>query len=147
MTPVAGTLTYQEGEAFGHRDPEGDFAFVFGDGLGFTTWTRSPSSAALLDDGALRVIASVENTGSRHGRQPVLVFVAPAGSPEALRFAGSTMVKLAPGTSTVAEVVVPSRRLRRLFPSPEAGLVVSLGFSVRDREPARSVIFPAPPPL
>ncbi|HOF36960.1 MAG TPA: glycoside hydrolase family 3 C-terminal domain-containing protein [Dermatophilaceae bacterium] len=151
VTPVAGTLAYQEGEAFGYRDPEGDFAFVFGDGLGFTTWSRSPSSAALLGDGSLRVSASVENTGSRRGRQPVLVFVAPAGSPEALRFAGSTMVDLAPGTSTVAEVVVPSRRLRRLLPSPEAGLVVSLGFSVRDREPARieprPVIFPPPPPV
>ena len=92
VTPVDGQLHYAERERFGYRDPGGDFAFEFADGLGYTTWERSAVRAGFADDGSLWARARVTNTGSRPGRQQLMLFLGSRFEPS-LRFAGVALVE------------------------------------------------------
>ncbi|MFI1091048.1 glycoside hydrolase family 3 C-terminal domain-containing protein [Streptomyces sp. NPDC020917] len=83
VTPQDGQLVYEEGLFIGYRAwdrvPAAP-AYPFGHGLGYTTWTYDsltlePGSA---QDGTLaQAVVRLRNTGARHGREVVQLYLRP----------------------------------------------------------------------
>ncbi|MHC0434123.1 beta-glucosidase family protein [Streptomyces sp. O3] len=139
VTPSGGELPYKEGVFIGYRAWERAAAvpsYVFGHGLGYTDWAYeslevTPAAAVDRgrdqergrdrergrDQGRVRVRVRVRNTGDRHGREVVQIYLAPApGSPDedaaerpARWLAGFASVAAAPGESAEADVELPRR--------------------------------------
>ncbi|SHN46239.1 beta-glucosidase family protein [Cryptosporangium aurantiacum] len=108
--PVDGGLTYTESIHVGHRGwlrSGAQPAFWFGHGLGYTTWAYS---AAAVGGNAVEV--TVQNTGSRSGREVVQVY---ASRPEsavdrpARWLVGFAVVSAAAGSAATVRIPLPAR--------------------------------------
>ncbi|MCL2552299.1 MAG: glycoside hydrolase family 3 C-terminal domain-containing protein, partial [Actinomycetia bacterium] len=86
VTPQNGQLVYEEGLFIGYRAWDrvpAVPAYPFGHGLGYTTWayeslTLEPGS---LQDGTLaQAVVKLRNTGARHGREVVQLYLRPEAS-------------------------------------------------------------------
>ena len=121
-TPVDGTLEYGEGIHIGYRgwlSAGREPAFPFGHGLGYTTFRFdslvAPEEVVPSDQpfgGTVTVSVGVTNTGPRHGKQVVQVYLSRPDSTveRPVRWlAGFLPVWLDPGSSTVVDVPVDVR--------------------------------------
>ncbi|MFI5430482.1 glycoside hydrolase family 3 protein [Rhodococcus baikonurensis] len=110
VTPVDGKLTYSEDLFIGYRAwDRRDIApaFAFGHGLGYTTWDYE----SIERDGDT-VTVRIRNTGSRHGREVVQVYLAavdvdPSRPSRAL--AGFASVSSDAGETATATITLPRR--------------------------------------
>ena len=120
-----GHVRYGEGLYVGYRWYDArDMAvdFPFGHGLSYTQFTYADLEVQAHDAGhasALRVQASITNTGTRHGSEVVQVYVADesgltAAPPQELR--GFAKVELAPGETSRVCIDIPRERLRYRVP-------------------------------
>jgi len=116
VTPVDGDVQYREGPFIGYR---GHFAgrapapqFWFGHGLGYSTWDYS---SPVLEPGELAPVVSVTvtNTGARHSREVVQVYLRPPSADQPVRLVGWAHVMLGPGESARAVVQTDWRMWRR----------------------------------
>jgi beta-glucosidase len=134
--PVDGRLEYAEGLHVGYRAwlrAETAPAFPFGHGGGYTTWTyldAEPEPAG----GSPAVRVSLRNSGARHGREVVQLYLArPDSSLERplLWLGGFAAAEAGPGQTV--EVVVPvDRWALRHWDEPAGGWAVEPGrFEVR----------------
>ncbi|MFC7308593.1 glycoside hydrolase family 3 protein [Streptomyces monticola] len=110
VTPSDGELPYTEGLFIGYRAWEKSGAtpsYPFGHGLGYTDWEYES-----LEVTPTAATVRVRNTGTRHGREVVQLYVAPAadtaGRP-ARWLAGFTGVEAAPGESVEVRIELPPR--------------------------------------
>jgi beta-glucosidase len=124
-TPVNGRLEYSEGLHIGYRawlkaaeagGPEP--AFVFGSGLGYTSWDYESLSVAVTgavgSGAALAATVRVRNTGSRAGREVVQVYLSRPDSvvDRPVRWlAGFATVDAEPGESVEVPVQIRTRAL------------------------------------
>src|SRR5829696_4171720 len=115
VTPVDGTLTYDEGLFFGHRALGRGLAeplFPFGHGEGYTRWEYVSFAAPARAGEPARVV--VRNAGARRGREVVQVYASwPDSAIERplhwlVGFAG---VEAEPGEEVAVDVEVPLRGL------------------------------------
>lgn len=109
---------YGEGLFTGYRgyDRKGiEPMFSFGHGLSYTTFEYSGLETRRNDDGSLTVSFDITNTGDREGSETAQVYVTPAdaSSRPAKELKGFTKLRLAPGETRRAEVLVPATALRR----------------------------------
>jgi len=117
VTPVDGTVAYDEGIHVGYRawlragtEP----AWPFGHGLGYTSWRQSglEVSRTVAEGGAATVSVEVENTGTRAGKHVVQVYASRPDSVvdrPALWLVGFRPVELSAGESATVAVEVPAR--------------------------------------
>ncbi|MBF4614697.1 beta-glucosidase H [Curtobacterium sp. VKM Ac-1376] len=117
VTPVGGTVAYDEGIHLGYRawlragtEP----AYPFGHGLGYTTWSIEGVSATptVREGDAVIVTATVANTGDRAGKHVVQVYASRAESTvdRPVRWlVGFAPVRLSPGESAEVSIEVPAR--------------------------------------
>ncbi|GAA0937062.1 beta-glucosidase family protein [Actinocorallia libanotica] len=110
VTPVDGTMRYDEGVFIGYRAWQRSGAvpaYEFGSGLGYTTWTYEK---AVHEEGVLHV--TLRNTGPRPGREVVQTYLAPA-SPDETRpsrwLAAFAVAEAAPGESVTVTLPLPER--------------------------------------
>lgn len=124
VLPRDGVLTYDEGLFIGYRAYDRDARqplFPFGHGLGYTTWAYESATALSAVSGAsvgsgaasaVEVRVTLQNTGSRHGREVVQVY---ASRPESaverpLKWlAGFAVVDAGPGESVTVSVPIGER--------------------------------------
>ncbi|MGA2009393.1 MAG: glycoside hydrolase family 3 C-terminal domain-containing protein [Solirubrobacteraceae bacterium] len=115
--PVDGVLAYDEGIAVGYRAAgEGrlDVLYPFGHGLGFSSWIYeaidAPAQTAVSGDTIVEV--RLRNTGDRHSREIVQVYLSRPGSAVARParwLAAFAAVHAEPGATVTASVTVPRR--------------------------------------
>jgi len=111
VRPRDGVLSYDEGLFIGYRAYDRDRRrplFPFGHGLGYTTWTYASATAV----SASEVQVTLENTGSRRGREVVQVYASrPESAVErpAKWLAGFTVVDADPGESVTVSVALGER--------------------------------------
>ncbi|HEX4702688.1 MAG TPA: glycoside hydrolase family 3 C-terminal domain-containing protein [Pseudonocardiaceae bacterium] len=109
-TPTDGVLHYTEGLHIGYRAwlrANREPAFPFGHGIGYTTWEYLDIS--IVDN---EVTVKVRNTGSRHGKEVVQVYLSRSDSAierPARWLAGFAVVTADPGTETTATITLPAR--------------------------------------
>ncbi|MBT1545988.1 glycoside hydrolase family 3 protein [Curtobacterium aurantiacum] len=117
VTPVDGTVSYDEGVHVGYRAwlragtaP----AYPFGHGLGYTSWSIEGVSATptVREGDAVIVTATVANTGGRAGKHVVQVYASRGESTvdRPVRWlVGFAPVRLGAGESTEVSIEVPAR--------------------------------------
>ncbi|HTI19625.1 MAG TPA: glycoside hydrolase family 3 C-terminal domain-containing protein [Kutzneria sp.] len=107
--PVDGVLEYTEGLGVGYRGwASGSPLFWFGHGLGWTTWAYHDAEP----EGPDALVVTVENTGTRTGREIVQVYLRPDDDP--VRLAGWAVADdVAPGERRTVRVTLDPRVLRR----------------------------------
>ncbi|MEW2485494.1 glycoside hydrolase family 3 C-terminal domain-containing protein [Streptomyces sp. NPDC048411] len=115
VTPRDGVLRYDEEGFIGYRAwqrHDAEPAYPFGFGLGYTDWEHEHIEA--VDTRTVRV--RIRNTGHRHGRTVVQVYVSPAdrttagGPPRPDRWlAGFASVTADPGQTADVEIPLPER--------------------------------------
>ena len=107
--PVDGVVRYEEDIYIGYRSPDRDARYVFGHGLGYTTWEY-----VSLQAGEGQAVVRVRNTGKRPGREVVQVYASRPGSaidrPERW-LAGFATVDAAPGEEVTVTVPIARRAL------------------------------------
>ncbi|MEV6316198.1 glycoside hydrolase family 3 C-terminal domain-containing protein [Streptomyces sp. NPDC051776] len=115
VEPDDGELVYEEGVFIGYRAWEKTGrtpAYPFGHGLGYTTWDYDSLDLSTTDATAT---VRLRNTGTRHGREVVQIYLAPGsggpGLPErpARWLAGFATVEAAPGETVSADIPLPRR--------------------------------------
>ncbi|MET8654052.1 glycoside hydrolase family 3 protein [Nocardia aurea] len=110
VTPVEGVLPYSEGVFIGYRAwDRGDNApaYPFGHGTGYTTWEYDSISGD-----ANTVTVRLRNTGDRHGREIVQIYLTPGDDsvPRPRRWlAGFAPVEAAAGASVDISIPLPPR--------------------------------------
>lgn len=110
VTPVEGELDYSEGLFIGYRAwdrIQEAPAYVFGHGLGYTTWSYD-SLVAGPDAATVRIT----NTGDRPGREVVQIYLAPRthGPDRPDRWlAGFGSVEAGPGETVETRIALPRR--------------------------------------
>ncbi|MFH8343678.1 glycoside hydrolase family 3 C-terminal domain-containing protein [Streptomyces sp. NPDC018045] len=147
VTPVDGRVVYEEGVFIGYRawqrraregaGPEP--AYPFGHGLGYTDWSYESLEAT-----PARARVRVRNTGTRHGREVVQIYLAPrdrvaVGAPADRPdrwLAGFATVEAAPGETAEAEIALPRRAFEVWDESAGARRFVDGTYAI---EAARSV--------
>jgi beta-glucosidase len=120
--PADGKLSYAEGLHIGYRGwlrDDAEPALPFGSGLGYTTWRFD--SLFMLGDGADAVArVTLTNTGPRHGRQTVQLYLSRPDSalerPVRL-LAGFARVSADPGDTVTVDVRVPRRQFAHWSPA------------------------------
>ena len=116
VTPVAGTLPYDEGMFVGYRayDQDGHTPrFPFGHGLGYTQWSYQAIDVVTAGE-EVTVRVSVRNIGNRRGREVVQVYASrPDSSIERPTrwLAGFASVYADPGETVSVDVIVTARAL------------------------------------
>ncbi|KAA9160010.1 glycoside hydrolase family 3 protein [Amycolatopsis acidicola] len=110
-TPVDGKLPYAEGIAVGYRGWNEEPLFWFGHGLGYTKWQYGEAGLS-VGERVESARVEVTNTGERHGREVVQVYLRPEGEP--VRLIGWAGVELAPGESALVDVPC-DERVQRLW--------------------------------
>jgi beta-glucosidase len=111
VRPQDGVLSYDEGLFIGYRAYDRDGRrplFPFGHGLGYTTWTY----ASVAAPSASQVQVTLQNTGSRRGREVVQVYASrPDSAVERPRkwLAGFATVDADPGESVTVSVALGER--------------------------------------
>ncbi|WP_263731257.1 beta-glucosidase family protein [Cellulomonas sp. SG140] len=153
--PVDGVVEYREGVHVGHRSwdlLDRTPAAPFGHGLGWTTWEHE--SATLADqapDGSVELAVTVRNTGVRHGREVVQVYVEPPeGTPRGERpvrvLGGFAVVDAEPGVTTTVRVPVAVQAFRTWraggWTVPAGTYRLRIGRSSRDLRLALDVVQP-----
>ncbi|MFA1549525.1 glycoside hydrolase family 3 protein [Actinomadura chokoriensis] len=97
-----GSLDYAEGTAIGYRHyAPGQVAYPFGHGLGYTTWEYG----ALTVSGGVAEV-TVQNTGSRAGREVVQCYATADGT---VRLAGFAVAEAAPGEAVAVRIALDER--------------------------------------
>ncbi|GAA4713662.1 beta-glucosidase family protein [Phytohabitans rumicis] len=107
VTPLDGALPYDEGVFLGYRGKDSDPLFPFGHGLGYTTWAYEELS---IED--MCAVVELRNTGKRHGREVVQLYVGPSTEdPErpARWLAGFAVAEAAPGDPATVRIPLPQR--------------------------------------
>ncbi|MFJ3492980.1 glycoside hydrolase family 3 protein [Streptomyces sp. NPDC086091] len=125
VAPTDGELRYEEGVFIGYRAWEKAGrtpSYPFGHGLGYTRWTYGS-----VETEGTTVRVRVRNSGARHGREVVQVYLAPTETPAsgaavdaavhgpgavdrpARALAGFAVVEAAPGETAEAVVTLPRR--------------------------------------
>ncbi len=118
VTPVDGTVRYDEGIHIGYRAwlrSAATPAYPFGFGLGYTSWAFGEASVSAfgVDDAAV-VEVPVRNTGDRAGKHVVQVYASRSDSAvdRPVRWlVGFTVVRVEAGAEATAAVRVPRRAL------------------------------------
>lgn len=145
-TPIGGVVEYREGIHVGYRSwelLERTPAAAFGHGLGWTTWDYVRAAADWGVDGQPTVSVTVDNTGRRHGREVVQVYVepperTPRGERPVRWLGGFAVVEAASGQSTTTQVRLHPHALRTWEPSgggwttPAGTYRIRVGRSSRD---------------
>ncbi|MBO3746139.1 glycoside hydrolase family 3 protein [Streptosporangiaceae bacterium NEAU-GS5] len=114
VTPQGGTLAYEEGHFIGYRGWERSDAvpaFEFGSGLGYTSWEYE--TAMTRGD---RISVRVRNTGERHGREVVQVYIRPVADLPSLPrrwLAGFAVAEAGPGEIAEVDISLPRRAFER----------------------------------
>ncbi len=107
--PVDGVVRYAEDIYVGYRSPDRDARYVFGHGLGYTTWEYVSLEAG---DGAAAV--RVRNTGERPGREVVQIYASRPDSAvdrPARWLVGFATVDADPGEEVAVTVPIARRAL------------------------------------
>ncbi|WP_156722560.1 glycoside hydrolase family 3 protein [Streptomyces apocyni] len=108
VTPTDGELAYTEGLFIGYRAWEESGAtpsYPFGHGLGYTDWAYES-----LEVTPTAATVRVRNTGTRHGREVIQVYLAQDRVERPARWlAGFASVAAAPGESVDVRVELPRR--------------------------------------
>ncbi|MDI2124668.1 alpha/beta hydrolase fold domain-containing protein [Yinghuangia seranimata] len=120
-TPVDGGHDYGEGHIIGYRlwAAHGNTpAYPFGFGQGYTDWDYRTLRVDGDADRGLSVEVGLANTGPRHGREVVQVYLEPDtgelfGAPEPIRLIGFAAVEADAGAEVVARVTVDPATLAR----------------------------------
>ncbi len=119
-----GQLPYTEGPLIGYRawcrHTDAPPAYWFGHGLGYTTWLYETLHVTVCEPGTRRdgdpyapvaeVTVRVRNSGSRHGREVVQLYLGPEGPDR--RLAAFAVVEAAAGSSAQARLTVPLRAVQ-----------------------------------
>ncbi|MFJ3894367.1 beta-glucosidase H [Streptomyces sp. NPDC090083] len=146
VVPENGELPYTEGVFIGYRAWEKAGrtpSYPFGHGLGYTDWSYD----AIEADGT-SVTVRVTNSGARHGREVVQVYLAPVETdPErpARWLAGFAGVEAAPGDSVDVVLELPRRSFEMWDETANAWAVVKgsyeiqAGRSITDRRVATTI--------
>ncbi|MGR3872817.1 beta-glucosidase H [Streptomyces graminifolii] len=146
VTPENGELPYTEGVFIGYRawEKEGRTpSYPFGHGLGYTDWSYDAVEA----DGT-SVTVRITNSGARHGREVVQVYLAPVETdPErpARWLAGFAGVEAGPGESVDVVLELPRRSFEMWDETANAWAVVKgsyeiqAGRSITDRRVATTI--------
>jgi beta-glucosidase len=114
VVPENGELPYEEGVFIGYRAWEKHGrtpAYPFGHGLGYTDWTYESVEVSGTPD-ATTAKVRLRNTGDRHGREVVQLYLAPGetGPARPARWlAGFAGVEAGPGETVEANVELPRR--------------------------------------
>ncbi|MFG2191480.1 glycoside hydrolase family 3 protein [Streptomyces sp. NPDC048639] len=115
VEPEGGELLYEEGVFIGYRAWQKEDrtpAYPFGHGLGYTTWDYESLDLSTTDATAT---VRLRNTGTRHGREVVQIYLAPdsGGSSPPKRparwLAGFATVEAGPGETVSADIPLPRR--------------------------------------
>ncbi|MET8407290.1 glycoside hydrolase family 3 C-terminal domain-containing protein [Streptomyces sp. NPDC005195] len=120
VVPVDGELPYTEGAFIGYRawEREGRTpAYPFGHGLGYTDWAYESVEPCDGDgdgagDRAATVTVRVRNSGERHGREVVQLYLTPVEADserQVRRLAAFAGVEAGPGESVEAVLGIPRR--------------------------------------
>ncbi|WP_420311846.1 beta-glucosidase H [Streptomyces sp. YS-B37] len=146
VTPENGELPYTEGVFIGYRawEKEGRTpSYPFGHGLGYTDWSYDAVEA----DGT-SVTVRITNSGARHGREVVQVYLAPVETdPErpARWLAGFAGVEAGPGESVDVVLELPRRSFEMWDETANAWAFVKgsyeiqAGRSITDRRVATTI--------
>ncbi|MFJ3418889.1 beta-glucosidase H [Streptomyces sp. NPDC086082] len=146
VTPENGELPYTEGVFIGYRawEKEGRTpSYPFGHGLGYTDWSYDAVEA----DGT-SVTVRITNSGARHGREVVQVYLAPVETdPErpARWLAGFAGVETGPGESVDVVLELPRRSFEMWDETANAWAFVKgsyeiqAGRSITDRRVATTI--------
>ncbi|MET7568666.1 glycoside hydrolase family 3 C-terminal domain-containing protein [Streptomyces sp. NPDC005492] len=150
VVPENGELPYTEGVFIGYRAWEKAGrtpSYGFGHGLGYTEWTYEGIVVESTAEGT-SVTVRVTNSGARHGREVVQVYVAPADAdPErpARWLAGFAGVEAGPGDSVDVIVELPHRAFEIWDETTNGWAVVKgsyeihAGRSITDRRVATTI--------
>jgi beta-glucosidase len=110
VQPVDGVLRYDEGLYIGYRAYDRDDRqplFAFGHGMGYTSWSHESMTAS-----ADSVSVTVQNTGTRRGREVVQVYASRLESaierPQKW-LAGFAVADADPGESVTVTIPIPAR--------------------------------------
>ncbi|WP_329555075.1 beta-glucosidase H [Streptomyces sp. NBC_00696] len=146
VAPESGELPYTEGVFIGYRawEKEGRTpSYPFGHGLGYTDWSYDAVEA----DGT-SVTVRITNSGARHGREVVQVYLAPVETdPErpARWLAGFAGVEAGPGESVDVVLELPRRSFEMWDETANAWAFVKgsyeiqAGRSITDRRVATTI--------
>lgn len=146
VVPENGELPYTEGVFIGYRAWEKAGrtpSYPFGHGLGYTDWSYDSIEAH-----GTSVTVRVTNSGARHGREVVQVYLAPVETdPErpARWLAGFAGVEAAPGDSVDVVLELPRRSFEMWDETANAWAVVKgsyeiqAGRSITDRRVATTI--------
>jgi beta-glucosidase len=150
VVPEDGELPYTEGVFIGYRawEKEGRTpSYAFGHGLGYTDWTYDE-----IEADSSSVTVRVTNSGARHGREVVQVYLAPADVPAgtdperpARWLAGFAGVEAGPGESVEVIVDLPRRAFEIWDETANSWAVVKgsyeiqAGRSITDRRVATTI--------
>jgi beta-glucosidase len=143
-----GILDYSEGLLIGYRGYDANGVtprYPFGHGLGYTTWAyESVDGPATVSSGScLEVGVTVQNTGTRPGKEVVQAYLAgPGAEPDRGRpprvLAAFAVVRAAPGEKVRLTLTIPARAFTRYdelgggWAWPGGEYVVQVGRSSRD---------------
>ncbi|MER6204719.1 glycoside hydrolase family 3 C-terminal domain-containing protein [Streptomyces sp. NPDC001642] len=146
VTPENGELPYTEGVFIGYRawEKEGRTpSYPFGHGLGYTDWSYDA-----VDADGTSVTVRITNSGARHGREVVQVYLAPVETdPErpARWLAGFAGVEAGPGESVDVVLELPRRSFEMWDETANAWAFVKgsyeiqAGRSITDRRVATTI--------
>ncbi|MEU7552181.1 glycoside hydrolase family 3 C-terminal domain-containing protein [Streptomyces sp. NPDC044571] len=121
VVPADGRLEYGEGLLIGYRAYEAQNvtpAYPFGYGLGYTDWAYES-----LEVTGTTARVRLTNTGTRHGREVVQVYLAPVADRverPASWLAAFAGVEADPGESVEAEIALPARAFE-IWDEPSRG--------------------------
>ncbi|MFD4559573.1 glycoside hydrolase family 3 protein [Streptomyces sp. NPDC058469] len=158
VVPENGELPYTEGVFIGYRawEKEGRSpSYAFGHGLGYTDWSYD-SIEAEVEGGGSSVTVRVTNSGARHGREVVQVYLAPTDTntntntdadPErpARWLAGFAGVEAGPGESVDVVVELPRRSFEiwdetaNAWAFVKGSYEIQAGRSITDRRVATTI--------
>ncbi|WP_019060335.1 beta-glucosidase [Streptomyces prunicolor] len=162
VVPDNGELPYIEGVFIGYRAWEKAArtpSYPFGHGFGYTDWTYDEIAADDTDDtDGTSVTVRVTNSGARHGREVVQIYLAPADAPAetntntdtdpqrpARWLAGFAGVEAGPGESVEVIVELPRRAFEIWDETANSWAVVKgsyeiqAGRSIADRRVATTI--------
>ncbi|WP_405993582.1 beta-glucosidase [Streptomyces sp. NBC_00986] len=154
VVPENGELPYTEGVFIGYRAWEKAGrtpSYPFGHGLGYTDWSYDAIEAE-TEGGGTSVTVRVTNSGARHGREVVQVYLAPADAPveadperPARWLAGFAGVEAGPGESVDVVVELPRRSFEiwdetaNAWAFVKGSYEIQAGRSITDRRVATTI--------
>lgn len=107
----AAAFTYDAWHGYWHLARQGTApAYPFGFGLSYSTFSLERAGAESIE-GAIRVAASVRNTGVRRGSDVIQVYAHRRGSSRPARLVGFRRIELEPDETVVADVTIDHTEL------------------------------------